>query len=486
MSHDEYGVQDEFSGDSFIGYLPSILWQRRWLLLLPSLVGVAAGGAAAFLIPSTYRSSATLLVESSGLPADIAGAPAANSIEQRIAKIRQQVLSRPDLIQLIEANGLYSELRADQPVSALIDKMRAATTITPVNADVAANRGPSTIAFSLTFDYPDALKAQLVAQDFVERLMKLDATQTAREASQAAQFLQEQTDDLGRQVAEVESQINQIKATNGIALSSQGAMMMPSSGGNVQTQIAALQRENAQLSAQLSLQSTANDRDPAVVAAEAQLAGARSVYSDSHPDVRLAEQRLAEARQFAKRNVAVQDTAASAIRQQIAANKQTITLLANAGSSEEARNAAIRAAQSRAPAISEQVAQLQARLDGLRKNYETSATKLMAARGTEKLAEQQKSERLSVIDPPVVPDSPHWPNRLLFIIGGLAAGLAFGMAVTLLLELFKRPVRGVAALQRITGEIPLVVVPTLARPRRWRALPWNRRKQRPSKRQNPV
>lgn len=476
MSEVEVGSQDEQPGDSFIGYLPSILWQRLWWLLLPAILGLAAGATAAFTLASTYRSSAVLLVESPQLATEVTGGQTGNSIDQRIAKIRQQVLSRPDLIQLIEANGLYAELRQDQPLSALIEKMRAATTISPVNADIAANQGPSTIAFSLTFDYPDAVKAQLVAQGFVERLMKLDATQTARDAAGTVQFLQDQTDGLAQQVSDLEKQINQIKAANGSALSSAGMMMMPSAGSGAPTQIASLQRENAQLSAQLATLASANERDPSVVAAEAQLAAARSIYSDSHPDVRLAQQRVVEAKQFATRNTSFQNTAMTTIRQQIATNNATITALSNAQSGEEARNIAMRAAQARAPAITEQVAQLQARLDGLRKNYEIAATKLISAQGTEKLAEQQKNERLSVIDPPVVPDSPHWPNRPVLILGGLVAGMGFGLALILVLELFKRPVRGVAALQRITGEIPLVVIPTVTEPRRWLKLPWTKRR----------
>jgi uncharacterized protein involved in exopolysaccharide biosynthesis len=452
--------------DGFIGYLPSILWQRRWLLLIPGLLGLVAGVAAAYTVPSTFRSSALLLVESPELASDITGGRATNSIEQRIAKIRQQVLSRPDLIQLIETNGLYAELREAQPLSKLIEEMRSATTIAPVNADVAANQGPSTIAFSLTFDYPDPIKAQVVAQGFVERLMKLDATQTAREAAGTVQFLQDQTDDLAEQVSTLEGQINQIKAANGTALASAGMMMMSGSGGSAPSQIAALQRENAQLSAQLTTLASASDRDPAVVAAEAQLAGARAVYSDNHPDVRLAQQRLVEAKQFATRNIAMQNTAMATIRQQIAANNETIRALSSAESTEQAREIAMRSAQARAPAITEQIAQLQARLDSLRKNYDLSATKLIAAQGAAKLAEQQKNERLSVIEPPVVADSPHWPNRPLLIAGGPVAGLGLGLVLVLLLELLARPIRGVGALQRITGEIPLVVIPTVREPRR--------------------
>lgn len=467
---------DEATEDSFLAYLPSIFWQRRWWLIAPSILGLAAGTAAAFLIPATYRSSAVLLVESPQLASETIGSPSISMIDQRIAKIRQQVLSRPDLIQLIEANGLYAERRQSEPLSKLIDHMRDATSLSPVNADIApTDKGSSTIAFSLTFDYPDAQKAQVVAQDFVERLLKLDASQTAQQAAGTVQFLQDQADELARQMTTIEQQINQIKSANGVALSTPGMMMAPTSGGN-QTQIAALRRDNAQLSAQLSLQASAADRDPAVVAAEAQLAGARSVYSDDHPDVRLAQQRLAEAKQFAARNRPAQRASGDAIRQQIASNNATISALMIADTNELTRYDAMRGAQARAPVINEQVAQLQAKLDGLRQNYQASATKLMSAKSTEKLAEQQKGERLSVIDPPVVPDSPSWPNRPLLIAGGLVAGFGLGFVLMVLLEIFLRPIRGLSALQRITGEAPLVVIPKLKDPKRSFSLPSFRRR----------
>lgn len=460
------------ANDGLLSYLPSIVWQRRWWIAVPLILGSVLGIAAAFLLPASYESSALLLVKSQELPNEIVGSSFNSLIDKRIAKIRQQVLSRPDLVDLIQNNNLYGDERQSKPLSTLIERMRNATSIAPVNADIAANgKDSNTIAFSLTFQYPDAQKAQIVAQDFVERLVKLDTTQTAEQAAGAVDFLQDQANGLSGQISKIESQIAGIKSANGATLSNATATMYPGLGGDQYTaQIAGLQRENAQLNAQLNLQSTAIDRDPAVTAAEAQLAGARAVYSDSYPDVKIAEQRLAEARKFAARNVQKQ-TAAPTIRAQIASNNSAIASLTAARSTEQSRSSAAFSAQAKGPAVIEEIAQLQAKADGLRTNYQAVATNLMNARSAARLSDQQRGERLTVIDPPVVADRPNWPNRPLLIAGGVIGGLMLGVALAFLLELILRPIRGVSALQRIAGAPPLVIIPKLSPPGK-RRFPW--------------
>lgn len=468
--NDPYGgnVEDEGGGGGagFLAYLPSIAWQRRWWIIAPLLAGTALGAAAAILLPASYRSTATMLVESPQLSSDLVGATRGggqqdNVIDRRIAKIRQQILSRPDLIELIEGNNLYPEERQQKPLSAVLDTMRGSTSISPVSADI-GGPGSNTIAFSLSFEYPEAQKAQLVAQDFVERLVKLDATQTAEQATGTVEFLEEQANNLTGQINAIERQVESIKLANGMALSSGGMLMIPGGGGgNYEQQIATLRRENSQLQEQLKQQATAVDRDPNVVAAEAQLASARAVYSDTHPDVLSAEKRLEVAKSFAGQNQS-RFSVAPMIRNQIASNNAAIANLQSAQNTDQARTSAIASAQARGPAVQEEIAQLQARADGLRSNFQTIQTNLIAARGSARITEQQRGERLTVIDPPVAPDRPNAPNRPVLLAGGVAAGGGLGVAIVLLLELLARPIRGVGPLQALTGEPPLVIVPKLS------------------------
>src|SRR6478672_11791886 len=139
-----------------INHLPMILWERRYYVLGCFLTLLLAGTIAAFALPRTYRSTATLLVQSQDLPTSLVEAPMAGAVEQRIARIREQVLSRGDLIQLIEQNDLYSDERRSQPLSKVIEKMRHATNLSALSSDIGQQSGNQTTteAITMTFDYP--------------------------------------------------------------------------------------------------------------------------------------------------------------------------------------------------------------------------------------------------------------------------------------------------------------------------------------------
>ncbi|MBB5686622.1 GumC family protein [Sphingobium boeckii] len=469
----EIDRDEDESGGSFLAHLPAIIKQRRWFLVIPSIIGMLGGIAAAFLMPTVYRSSAVLLVESPQLTIDT-NTQTTDIIDQRIAKIQQQVLSRPDLIEMIQRFGLYTDERNSKPLSEIVETMRSAAMVAPVDAQIQqSNNGRSTtIAFSMSFDYSDPVKAQAVAQELTERVLEIDSTKNAEQAENTVQFLTDQATGLQAQISQMEMQISGIKARNGSALSSTGMTMLGMSGGSYDAQIAQLQRDNAQLNGQRALAGTAANRDPAVSQAEAALAAARAVYSETHPDVIVAKQRLAEAKELGKRNVG--NLPADSTASQIAFNNSQIAALQAARAREAAQASTILGAQSRAPVIMEQVAQLQQKLEGVNAQYQGVSAKLLAAQANAKMENEQKGERLSVIDPPVVPDKPSSPNRPVLIAGGYAAGLGLGLALILGLELLFKPVRGVDSVRAIVGAFPLVAIPTIVPAVADRA-PWYRR-----------
>ena len=116
-------------GGWLINHLPSILRQRWKSIAIPFALILLAGVIGAYALPTSYRSSATLLVESADLPTAGEGRGCRRRSNSALARIREHVLSRGDLINLIQQNDLYPDERKSDPMSTVVDKMRKATTV---------------------------------------------------------------------------------------------------------------------------------------------------------------------------------------------------------------------------------------------------------------------------------------------------------------------------------------------------------------------
>lgn len=444
---------------SFFSHIPAVLWERRWWIILPLLIGLLASIAAVLLIRPQYESSAIMLVQSPQLPEEVMGGMSTEVIDRRIARIRQQITSRPDLVSLIERHGLYGDARRSDPLSEVIENMRESITLTPTVIDLPSNQADQrTVSFELAFQYGEPAAAQAVTQDLMDRMLELDATGNVEQATNTEQFLAEQARGLEERIAEVQGQMAAVNARYGGVLAEGGAMV----GGNLgsyDVQIAALQRDNANLIANKGVAQSADTRDPVVSNAEAALAGARAVYAENHPDVVLAKQRLAQARELAKSNT--QKLPLETIDQQIAFNNSQIATLRAAKAREQAQMNSQLAAQSQAPLVQQQVASLQQNLTGLNQQYQEVQARLIDARAGVRAEDEQMAERLSVVEPPIIPDTPVWPNRLLIFAVGIGGGLALGFCLALGLELFFRPIRDPDSVAAITGEMPLAMVPMI-------------------------
>jgi uncharacterized protein involved in exopolysaccharide biosynthesis len=445
-----------------INHLPVILWQRRYYIIACFLALLLVGTVAAFILPRTYRSTATLLVQSQDLPTSIVEAPAAGDVEQRIARIRQQVLSRGDLIQLIEQNDLYSDERRSKPLSTIIEKMRHSTTVAALSSDIGQQSGSknNTIAIGMSFDYTDPVKAQNVLQSFVAKFLSMSSEDVENQASLTVRFLQDQATKLQTQITAIEGQLTGLKARNGAALASSGAPPLIDTG-SFSAQITSLQNENRQLMVQSRRPTTSSP----LAAAEAALSAAQAQYSDSHPDVVALKERVIQLRRSQQNS-----NDADIIQEQIAANNSAIhQLMAQRDAALSRANSAI-AGQARAPAIMEQAMQLENRASTLRTQYQQVSENLLKAQNSSRMASEQRAERLSLVEPANLPDRPYSPNRLMLMAGGAAAGFGLGLLLALGLELLTKPVRSPRQIEQLG--LPIIGVVPLIKPKgRSRLLP---------------
>lgn len=448
--------------EGFLGQLPWILWERKWWLVIPIVIGLVGAIAATLLLPERFRSTAVLVVQSQQLPQDVVGNLGTEIVDRRIAIIREQVTSRPNLISLIDRHGLFAEDRNSAPLSELVERLDDAILISPTVAELpSTSRDLRTVAFEISFDYTDPQVAQAVAQDIMDRVVELDAIATSDQVSNTVSFLRSQGSDLEAQIQEVQEEIAGVAARDGAALAATPSIF--SSGtATYDTQIANLQNEISSLIAQRNAVQSSAERDPIVTQAETALASARALYSEQHPDVVLAKQRLVEARQLAAANVNKQPL--ELIDQQIANSNRQIAQLRAARGQEQARIQSQLAAQARAPLVEQRMSELQRTLSSLNTQYEENRDRLLAAEAGERAENQQMGERLAVVEPPVVPDEPIFPDRLVIALIGLGGGLAVGIILAVGIEFLRRPIRDPGALKARTDAPVLGVIPILSDP----------------------
>lgn len=476
-------TQEEEQGASgFLAALPTILLHRRWIIIIPAVLAIVGGLIAAFVIHPVYQSSATVLIESPQLPEDLIGPTSGSqqmndAIGQRVARARERVLSRMDLIRLIRAYNLYPNEQRVMPLSRIVDKMRADTTIRALSSEIQINNGnrrnlglANTIAIEVAFQYDDAQKAQVIAQQFVDRFLEADATTQASQAIDAVNFLTEQANGIQSKITEIENRITQIQSENGTVL-----VLGQSTGdrstdlSRIDAQIAGIQAENSRLATTKG----SGTQDSGVAAAEAQLRTAQARFSESHPDVIAAKAQLDAARRMAS-----QSGGADPVAAQLASNRAQLASLERARALLSSQSANVSAAQARAPALAAQVDQLGKQADALREQSRGIGTRLQAAQIQARMESEQKGERLTLADPPVVPDAPIRPNRPVIIAGSILGGLAFGLVLALLVELILHPIRGIPALKRTLGEAPLAVIPDFDSKPSWIARMLERRTRR--------
>lgn len=438
----------------FFNHLPAILWHRKWWIIGSFLAIFTAALVTAYMLPTIYRSTATLLVQSQDLPTELVQSPTTGAIEQRIARIRERVLSRGDLIALIEQNDLYPEERRSKPMSTIVENMRKSTSVGALSGDIGTStgQGSNTIAINMAFDYPDPAKAQTVLQSFVTSFLQMDNESAEDQATLTVRFLEDQARKLQTDIGTIERQLTELKARNGAALVTSGGPTMVDTG-SYSAQITGLENQNRQLLAQLRRPQA---QSSVVAQAEANLAAMKAMYADSHPDVVAAQEKLVAARALAQSNADSGD--AEIIRAQIEANNAAIASLSQNRAAAVSRAQEAMAGSARAPAILEQAMQLENRAATLRDQYRDVASNLLKAQNSARLATEQRAERLSLVEPPSLPDKPNAPNRLLLIAAGAVAGLGLGLVLALGIELLSRPLRSPAQVEAL-GFPVLGVVP---------------------------
>lgn len=117
-----------------------------------------------------------------------------------------------------------------------------------------------------------------------------------------------------------------------------------------------------------------------------------------------------------------------------------------------------------APRVEKEYQEMLRDYDTARNKYRELSARLMAAKESKGLEESQIGDKFTLIAPPLVPEKPVKPKRLLIVLLGFFVAAGVGVGTGLLLEAMDHSIRSADALAHITGTPILAVIPFVAPP----------------------
>lgn len=283
-----------------------VFQRRRTLILVTggSLLSLAL--AVAFLWPPTYKSTATILIEEQEIPSDLVKSTITSYADQRIETIKQQVLSRTTLWKIVEQFDLYKEERKASPAEEVVKTFIKNIEVEVMNTDVVDKRTlhptKATIAFTVTYQSQSPELAQKVANELTSLFLGENLKSRERQAQETTSFLQQEADNLEKQISKVEGKIAAFKhKAKGalpelVSLNQQLLNQADRELVDVEQQIRSLDERKAYLEGELAtikpnmpiLSVTGErilDSPDRLRALRAEYAGASGNLSPDHPDI---------------------------------------------------------------------------------------------------------------------------------------------------------------------------------------------------------
>jgi succinoglycan biosynthesis transport protein ExoP len=181
MSHDSLSPATD---ESVVLRAWEILRRRRLLASVVFLTLVASAAGFAAYLPDLYQASALVLIERQVSEA-VAKPPMSGELENRLQVIKQEILSRARLTELIDRFNLYQPLRSHSSMENALDQTRRDIQI-ELTGPEQLNGRTKTVAFRLIYtgenrdtvaEVTNALAAFYVAQN--DRMRSEEAMRTA-------------------------------------------------------------------------------------------------------------------------------------------------------------------------------------------------------------------------------------------------------------------------------------------------------------------
>ena len=459
-----------------------ILRRRALLMLAVFIVVIVTASAFAILLPPVYQSSGTILIESQQISSNIIQSSVTGFASERIEVIKQRVMTRENLLRIMKKYNLFRNKNESRVTSELINNLRNRIVIKMLSTSLGGGRGrgQATIAFSISFEDRHAELAYGVTSELVTLFLDENIKSRVERATETTKFLSQEAKRLKADLEKMESLVAIYKQEHASSLpenlSLKTAILQRTeiSLANLDRDYKATENELQRLELELSAAKSGLDVVETPVYRLKQLKAeyrqASINYKDTHPTIRALKRKI---EMLEKGAVSEEDIVTAATKTGLLINSELVlkleTLITTAKGRLQSLDEQRKPMRKKIAQYEKQIIktpQVELGLSSLlrdhsnaKKKYEEIQAKQLTAQIAENLEGENKSERFSLIDPPLLADKPIKPNRAKIILLGILMALAAAGGIALLLEMLNQRIRGKGALAAVLGKSPLVEIP---------------------------
>jgi polysaccharide chain length determinant protein (PEP-CTERM system associated) len=479
----------------------AIVRRRRWLIVIPVVLGLVVALTVARKLPPKYTSTSLIIIEEPKVPNSFVPSILSGDMTARLAHLEEQILSRTRLQPLVEQYGLYRNDWNRVSMEELIERMQNAITITPVAYSKQpedggqANQVPG-YKVEFTADTPQL--AQAVCTQITSMLIDADLRLGEQRAEGTATFIAGQLQDARQKLEKEDARLAAFERQYFGSLPDQEQSTiqlltsLSSQFNSLSDTLNRDQEDKTYLESLLSQQTaewkaSQTGKSPQTLQEQLallqnKLAAMRIQYTDTYPDVIELKQEIAAL----KKKIAIQPV-----------QKRTRTVSKGLNLASEppqigqlqaqlhSLNLSIRIAQRDQARVRRQIQSYEGNLrmtpaveqqyKDITRNYQTALafynnllTKEDESQMSTSLQQQQGGQQLEVLDPADLPHKPSFPNYERFAGGGLMVGLILGLGAALLLEMRDKALRDETDVTFFLELPTLALVPSLQKTSRRR------------------
>ncbi len=437
--------------------------KRHWILILIcTIVGGPLAYGVSRLLPVKYQSQTLVLVEQQSVPVDYVKSIDTADINQRLASMQQQILSRSRLEPIIRQYGLFQSDARKVTADDLVVRLQKAIEVTPV-LPMAETRSHDLPGFNIAVTLDNPRTAQEVCTAVTSMFIEENLKSRQQHSEETTQFLSQQLVDAKAALDEQDAKLAAFKSHYMGALPDEEQTNLNLLTGltsqlDAATQALARAQQDksfaeTMLSQQVSAwQASQTGHNPAtteqqLIALQSQLSSLEARYTADYPDVvktkadiaalqkKMAEDNAPGAQAVKEPKSSVEPASIQQLRAQL--HGYDLAIAAKTKEQEQIKQQ-IGLYQSRiqsSPAVEQQYKEVTRGYETALASYNDLLKKRQESAMATQLERDQQGEQFRVLDPANLPDKPSFPNRPMFALGGFGGGLGLGLGLAFLMEL---------------------------------------------------